>query len=67
MTIENLLYKGYKIELIPLLKRVTNSEGYREWDVRYCWKIINDSDVTESRWEGFTSPTECLDDMINRS
>lgn len=61
--IKKVLEKGWDIKIYVAPRRLT-LRGCRDFYARYLWNAeLNEKTKKESKWEGFETPLQCLNNM----
>jgi hypothetical protein len=60
-----LIDNGWNIKLYSHIKR-TEVKGVRDFYWRFCWEAKRGKRVKESKWEGFSTPTKAVVDLLKK-
>ena len=47
-------------------KRITTPTGDRDFAVRVCWRAYKGEKCLESKWEGFDTAEDAINDLIEK-
>ena len=66
-TIEEIIDSGCTVQFYSQLKRmsITDEPNDRGWHIRICWKLDWKYGQIESKWEGFKTAKEAIEDVIS--